>query len=238
MAGSTYSALSGMRSRLEELDRIASDLSNIGTAGYKTERASHASAARESFGSMLDSAVDVGPGVSKTDFSQGTLGTTGRDLDIALDGKGFFVIETPQGLRYTRNGSFTRAADGTLTTPDGHAVQGDGGPIKLGKGPVNIDEKGTLRAGNAVAGKLKIVTAPDEQFIRESGTRFALKTDSATETVDTRVVGGALEEANVSLVDRMAALTEISRGFEGLQKGVSTLYNELDSRAIAELGRR
>ncbi len=237
MAGSTYSALSGMRSRLEELDRIASDLSNIGTAGYKSERASRSSSTRDQFGSMLDAAVDVTGGTPKTDFRQGTIATTNRDLDVALDGRGFFVIETPGGVRYTRNGSFSRSADGTLTTSDGQAVQGESGAIHLGKGPVSIDEKGTVRTGATVSGKLKIVDAPDTEWVRESGTRFALRDESVAEQYDARIVSGALESANVTLVDRMAALTEISRGFEGLQRGVSTLYNELDSRAITELGR-
>ena len=122
MSGGAYSALSGMRTRLEELDRIASDLANIGTAGYKTERAGTVTQERESFGAALDTAVDVMQGNKKVDFAPGVIATTGNALDAAIDGNGFFSIETPAGVRYTRNGSFTRRADGLLTTSQGEPV--------------------------------------------------------------------------------------------------------------------
>src|SRR5690349_21974896 len=108
MPGGVYSALSGMRSRLEDLDRLASDLANVGTSGYKTERGATVAAERPSFRAVLDSAVDVTPGGTRLDFRPGTLQTTGRDMDAAIEGAGFFAISTPDGERYTRNGSFVR----------------------------------------------------------------------------------------------------------------------------------
>ncbi len=238
MPGGGYSALSGMRSRLEDLDRIATDLSNLATPGYKTERAARRVAEREQFGSMLASAVDVAGAATKTDLRQGTIGSTGRDLDMALDGPGFFVIDVAGNPRYTRNGAFTRNAEGVLVTAEGNVVEGESGAIKLGKGAVTIDEKGNVRTGTTVAGKLRIVDIPETDLVRESGSRFAARQGTTPEVIESRVVTGALEASNVSLVDRMAALTEVSRGFDSLQRGVSTLFNEIDSRAISELGRR
>jgi flagellar basal-body rod protein FlgF len=239
MPGGAYSALSGMRARLEDLDRLASDLANIGTSGYKTERAATVSAERPSFRATLDAAVDVTGGSTKLDFRPGTIGSTGRDLDAAIEGSGFFAITTPAGERYTRNGSFVRRNDGVLTIADGSPVVGTAGQIRVGTGTISIAEDGTVKAGDVVAGKLKLVSFNSEDDIeRESGTRFRAKVGTAPIAATPRIVGGALEQSNVTMVDRMVALTEVQRSFEALQKGISVLMNEIDARAISELGRR
>ncbi len=239
MSGGAYSALSGMKTRLEELDRLAADLANIGTSGYKTERAAKAVAEREAFDSALNSAVDVVGHGSKIDFRGGTLAGTGRDLDVAIDGRGFFVVDTEAGPRYTRDGSFTRRSDGLLTTASGEPVQGDGGEIRLPKGQVSIAEDGTIKVGDTIAGRLKRVEfASESDLVRESGARFRAIPGATPNESSTAVIGGSLEQSNVSAVDRMAALTEITRAFEGLQRGVSLIYNDIDARAISELGRR
>jgi len=246
MPGGAYSALSGMRARLEDLDRLASDLANIGTSGYKTERAATVAAERPSFRAVLDSAVDVTTGGTRLDFRPGTIGTTGRELDAAIEGAGFFVVNGPNGERYTRNGSFVRRADGVLTAADGLPLVAAGSTpgqppaqIRVGTGAISISEDGTVKAGDVVAGKLKLVAFASESDIeRESGTRFRAKTGVTPGASAARVVGGTLEQSNVTLVDRMVALTEVQRSFEALQRGVSVLMNDIDSRAIGELGRR
>ena len=245
MPGGAYSALSGMRSRLEDLDRLASDLANVGTSGYKTERAATVAAERPSFRAALDSAVDVTTGGTRLDFRPGTIGTTGRDLDAAIEGTGFFAVATPGGERYTRNGSFVRRADGVLTTADGLPLVADGSTsqppaqIRVGTGAISISEDGSVKAGDVVAGKIKLVAFASESDIeRESGTRFRAKPGATPTATTARVVGGALEQSNVTLVDRMVALTEVQRSFEALQRGISVLMNEIDARAIGELGRR
>ncbi len=239
MPGGAYSALSGMRSRLEELDRLASDLANVSTAGYKTERAARYSSQRDEFSTVLESAVDVVGAGAKIDFRPGTIATSGRDLDVAIDGRGFFVLDTEAGPRYTRNGSFARRADGLLTSADGQPVAGEGGPITLGAGPVSVGADGTVRSGNTVVGRLQVVEfASENSLVRESGARFKALTGAEPEQVDVKLVSGALEQSNVSVVDRMAAMTELSRSFEALQRGVSVLMNEIDGRAITELAKR
>jgi flagellar basal-body rod protein FlgF len=245
MPGGAYAALSGMRARLEDLDRLASDLANVGTSGYKTERAATVSAERPSFRAVLDSAVDVTTGGTKLDFRPGTIGTTGRDLDAAIEGNGFFAVTTPNGERYTRNGSFVRRADGVLTTADGLPVAAAGAPgqppaqIRVGTGTLSISQDGTVKAGDVIAGRLKVVSFASEADIeRESGTRFRAKDGVTPAAATPRIVGGALEQSNVTMVDRMVALTEVQRSFEALQRGVSMLMNDLDARAIGELGRR
>jgi flagellar basal body rod protein FlgG len=184
--------------------------------------------------------VDVAPGPGKFDLRAGSIAATGRDLDVALNGPGFFVVQTPAGESFTRNGHFERAADGTLVTEDGLAVLGDKGPIQLGKGALSIDPDGTIRTGATVAGKLQVVNFGDTSGLnREGSSRFRAADPTKAIPVTSAIVqGGALEKSNVSMVERIAELTEVTRTFEALQKGVSVLMNDIDGRAITELGRR
>lgn len=239
MAGGIYVALSGMRTRSEQLDRLAADIANASTAGYKAER-SGAAAVNRPFAAVLDSAVDTAPLPGRIDFRAGVIAGTGRDLDVALDGRGFFTVDTPAGPRYTRNGHFEKRADGTLVTGDGMPVIGDKGPIKLGTGPVAILADGTVTAGGVAAGKLQVVDFDDYRGLgREDGGRFRASLGMTPKPVAQGFVrGGALEQANVSVVERMASLSEVSRGFEALQRGVTLMANDIDARAISELGRR
>jgi flagellar basal body rod protein FlgG len=228
-----------MRIRLDDLDRIAGDLANTETAGYKTERTSTESAPR-AFQTALDAAIDATRGGNKVDFRPGTMSSTGRDLDVAIEGKGFFEIQTPAGVRYTRGGNFVRDTEGRLTTADGFAVMGTAGEITLPIGPVTVMGDGNIRVGEVVVARLKVMQfATDADVARETGTRFKAA-DGATpaEAADARLQGGMLEHSNASVIDRMATMTEVMRSFEMLQKGISVLMNEIDGRAITELGRR
>jgi len=239
MPGGAYSALSGMRTRLDELDRLAADLANVSTVGYKTERSAKAASQRDEFAAELEAAVDVVMGGRKIDFKPGVIASTGRDLDVAIDGSGFFAVETPAGERYTRNGSFSRRADGTLTTSTGETVLGESGPITLPNGPVSISDNGTITSGTTIVGRVQVVQfASERDLIRESGATFRALTGATPEPGEVRLVTGSIEQSNVNMVDRMAKLTELSRNFEQLNKGVTVLMNELDGRAISELVRK
>ena len=125
---------------------------------------------------------------------------------------------------------------------DGLTLQGDNGsPIRLTNvDSVAIETDGTVRSGTDVAGKLKIVDFDDYAVLaREEGARFRAATNAPERNVTTtRVVAGALEQSNVGMVQRMAQMTEVARNFEALQKGISVLMNDIDGRAISELGRR
>ena len=238
MAGGYYTALSGMRARMDALDRLASDIANASTTGYKTERAGTVQADRPSFGRALESAVDVANGLSKLDMRGGPITATGRSLDVAIDGHGFFVVQTERGDRYTRNGHLLRLADGVLATDEGDPVLGESGPIKIGTGEVTIDRDGTVRSGEGIAGKLKVVECePDAGIERESGSRFIIQ-GTPKPAVNALVNSGTLEQSNVSIVERVAELSEVSRSFETLLRSVSVLMNDIDKGAITELGRK
>ncbi len=239
MAGGHYIALSGMRSRLDELDRLAADIANAATAGYKTERTTDAQANRPAFAAVLQTAIDVTPGGRRLNTTPGPLNTTGRDLDFAIEGSGFFVVQTAGGTRYTRNGRFSVTDDGSLVTMEGSPVMGTSGPVKLGPGKLSVEVDGTIRNGETVAGKLAVVQFADPtQLGRESGALFRGNEAEATPAVNPSVKGGALEESNVSVVERVAELTNVTRTFEALQKALSVLINDIDGRAVDQLGRR
>src|SRR6478672_4684468 len=165
MSSGAYVALSGLQARAEQLNRLAGDLANIGTAGYKAERGTTAAAERPgaAFGTALQSAIDVAEGPRAIDMHNGALTPTGRDLDLAIDGRGFFVISTADGTRYTRNGHFTRRSDNVLVTDSGDPVMGEKGPLTLpaGAGEIRMGEGGQLMAGGAEVGTLQIVEFVD-----------------------------------------------------------------------------
>jgi flagellar basal-body rod protein FlgF len=238
MGGTAYIALSGLRTRFEQLDRLAGDLANTQSAGYKAERSSMESAARPSFDALLQTAVDVRSGQAKTDFRGGDVVPTGRDLDVALDGGGFLVVGTAGAERYTRAGHFLRGPDGALTTLDGAAVQGDSGPIKLGPEPVSFAPDGTITSTKGVVGRLKVVEFDNLDSLSRVGHAQFVSASAPREASGTSVRGGALEQSNVEVVDRLAEMTSVARNFEALQRGVSLLMNDMDGRIIGELGRR
>jgi len=239
MPGGYYVALSGMRTRLDALDRVSSDIANASTAGYKLERAGLVQSDRPSFGAELQSAIDVVGGEVRVDFRAGGIAPTGRDLDVAIDGAGFFEVDTSAGARYTRNGRFVRRPDGVLATAEGDAVQGDSGPITIGRGLTQIDSDGTVRQNGAAVGKLKVVEFnPNAPIVKESAFRFRNDgPDGPQPATESSVKSGALEQSNVSVVERVTELTNVTRNFETLQRAVSVL-SEMDTRAISEFSRR
>jgi len=240
MSGGAYIALSGMRARAAQLDRAAADIANSATSGYKGERSSSVVAQRPFFQAALDSAVDVVNGPGRVDFTPGTLVKSGREMDCAIDGAGFFVLQTAAGPRYTRNGHFERSAGGYLAAADGALVLGeDDKPIPIGDGQVAIDPDGSIRLNGAQAGRLRVVDFADRSGLtREQGERFAGLPLAEARPASGVVRGGSIEESNVSVMDRVVQLTQLTRNFEALNRGISVLLNDLDGRAISELGRK
>ena len=245
MPGGIYIALSGLRHYTGQLDQLASDIANASTSGYKTQRSASVASERATFSSALQAAIDVAPGETKIDFRPGSVRPTGRDFDFALEGRGFFVVETPDGLQYTRNGHFRVDQEGTLTTADGLIVQGETGddeygPLVLPSGVVGVEPDGTVLVDGVASGKFRLADFPDyDVLMRSGGGRFSVRT-GAEPVIPTEVAlrGGALEGSNVSMAERLVQMTEVSRTFEALQRGISVLMNEIDGRAITELGRR
>ncbi len=241
MPGGHYIALSGLRSRADDLERIATDIANIGTAGYKGERERRTAVERDAFDSALRTAIDTTSGGRRLDTTGGAIAPTGRPLDVAIDGNGFFAVQTPNGPRYTRNGQFTRDAGGQLTTADGGVVLGAVGPIVLGNdpGPINVDADGAIWVGATQAGRLGVFTFDDPGLLQREGATLLRADGQTPQPVAVPVIrSGALEQSNVTVAERVAELTSVSRSFEALQKSISVMLNDVDGRAIDHFGRR
>jgi flagellar basal-body rod protein FlgF len=240
MAGGAYVALSGLRSRFEQLDRLASDLANFRTTGYKTERTTSVAAERPAFDAALQSAIDVSTSEASVDFSAGTIVPTGNDLDFLIEGSGFFTVETTAGPRYTRDGHFMRSAEGLLTTTDGFAVQGAEGSIELPPGELTVERDGTLKVNGATVDQLEVVDFDNYSVLKREGpSRFVDESGVGPRSSEgASILNGSLEQSNVSMQERLAELTHVSRSFDALQRGISVLMNDVDGRAITELGKR
>jgi flagellar basal-body rod protein FlgF len=241
MSGGYYVALSGMRARLDQLDRLSEDLANSSTVGFKGERAAKSHAPRPAFSDALETAIDVTTGRRNLDMQGGNVVPTGRALDVALQGENFLAVQTERGIRYTRNGQLARSNDGRLLTSDGAAVMGESGPLKVEKGDIRISDDGSVRVGEELQGKLSVVTFSDPRLLKREGGALLAAPEGVTATAadgDHVIAPGTIEESNVSVVERMGELTDLARSFEAMQKALAVMMNEVDGRAIDSLGRR
>lgn len=177
-----------------------------------------------------------------TDYVTGSFRETGRPLDAALDGQGFFVVQTPRGERYTRAGNFTLNADGQLVTQQGDLVVGEGGPLAVprGKNTIGIGTDGSISADGQPIGKLRVVRFNDTRgtLSKEGDTLFVSNNkEQPQDAFGTRVVQGALEMSNVNVVSEMAHMMHNSREFDSLQRSVNLMMSDVGRKVANELGR-
>ena len=218
-----YVVQGGLRQQLK-LETQMNHLANVNTTGFKADIVS--------FDEMLRAKMTV-------DFTPGDLQQTGNDLDLALGDDGFFKIQTPDGVRYTRNGTFSLNADRMLVTQSGDLVLGDRGPILIEGTHIEINEAGEIRVDNQLAGNIAVVAfAEKEKLAKEGESLFAYTGPESDETVPEKisVLQGALESSNVRTVMEMTKMVETMRSFESCMKILRTL-DETDTRVITELGR-
>src|SRR4051794_30556496 len=157
MDSGLYLASAGLVARLRALEITAQDLANVNTTSYRGSRASFQSLLAQGQGqvmSVASRAVNQHTVVDGTtiDFAQGQLKETGNPLDVAIEGAGFLEVETPSGIRYTRNGNFRVSPDGALITQDGSKVRGDGGAILIPQGKISIGADGTISVNGSLSG--------------------------------------------------------------------------------------
>jgi flagellar basal-body rod protein FlgG len=226
LGDSTYVSASGAVSRLRQLETVANNLANADTTGFKADRAVfHAaleSALLDPEGRLTPGSsgrIFVAPSLMVTDHGRGNAQPTGAPLDVAIDGPGFFAIETPAGVRYTRAGSFAVGAGGNLANPDGYAVLGEGGPINLGGTTGRIRSSGeVVDAEGEVVGRLRIVEFAEEDLPsleKEGSTLFRAPAEAVgIPSDDPALIEGSLERSNVSPVHEMAVLMLLQRSYE------------------------
>jgi len=244
MDSGLYSAYSGLRVNSDVLEILSNNLANVNTAGFKSDQAFlrvFNNAVNESSDplnrAVNDSSVVDG---SFTNFQPGVIRVTGRDFDVALDGRGFFAVMGPTGTMYTRNGSFQLDGSGKLINSEGLEVLGEGGPIQLPPGQVTISKGGEIQVEGATVDSLQVVDFPDDRILEKVGnSMFRVKTSDNVQpmSVETPVVQGSLEQSNVNPIHEMMLMINMMRQFESLQKSIYTLMNTVDDRSINQLGR-
>ena len=222
-------AYSALDARMKIVDVISNNLANANTTGFKRD-----------FGTVLQNETGFDAG-TRVDLTAGDLVPTSNNLDVAINGPGFFVIDTPGGQRYTRSGNFALNAAGELVTKDAMKVLSTSGtPITVGEGQIEIRDGGVVTVdGNEVA-TLKVVSFNDAAKLQKEGFyRFLWNgaADGVQTVSDPQVKGGYLERSNVNAIDEMVHLMSAYREFEAVQRTLKTLMTDMNSKLIQELGK-
>jgi flagellar basal-body rod protein FlgG len=245
MNSGIYTAYSGMKAQSEALEIMANNLANINTAAFKEEKTfySYLNQAKEATGDSGDLSSVINRSIrvdSVVNPQPGTIAETNRDLDIAIEGNGFLMVDAPQGTRYTRNGSLHLNIKHELVNSDGFPVVGTNSRrITLGPGIVSIGEHGEIFMGNNQVDSLKITTFDNLSALKKEGNSlFLCPPGRAVEKPsDAKIRSGCLEQSNVNPVSSIVRMVEIMRHFEAIQKSVSLVMNDINSKAIEKLGR-
>ena len=262
-----YTGASGMAAQQVRLDAIANNLANIDTDGYKRDVTVSKAFAQLLLRRMGDDGEylhplgsgdkapiigKVGTGVEAnevfTELEQGSLKGTDSDFDLALDGTGFMCVSTPQGERYTRNGSFILGKEGYLETKEGYPVLGEAGPIRVKQNNFQIDKDGRVwvnadyqddpldlvgREQNewgepVLLDTLKLVDFETVRYIAKQGSSLWRSTEEsgpalALEGQDRpKVIQGFTEASNVNPVTEMVRMIEVNRAYEANQKTIQS----------------
>jgi flagellar basal body rod protein FlgG len=223
-----FTAYPALNLQMNVIDNIANNLANSNTTGFKRQ-----------FERVLQNEAELRL-ETQVDLSPGDLSATGSDLDVAIDGPGFFAIQTPAGVRYTRAGAFELTGSGELVTRDGMRVlSSSGSPINAAGTTIAIQDGGAVTVdGNEVA-TLKIVTFSDPaQLEKEGAHRFVWKggDHNVLSVTEPRVKSGYLERSNVNAVDEMVRLISAYREFEAIQRTVTTVNGDMTGQLIQDMG--
>ena len=224
MDAAMYKALSGAVAQMRRLEVASQDLANVNTSGYKGQRLAFSEVLARRLPADDRPGGLVAIGDQRTHFGPGVLQNTGNAFHLAIEGDGFFVVQTARGERYTRNGGFTMKADGTVITPAGDPLLGEGGPIQLTAATMEVAGDGTVRSENNENGKLRIVRFADgRKALKEGANLFRSEAANVGEAAEVRVMQGNLEQSNVSPVDSMIALIAINRQFEAYEHAMKMM---------------
>lgn len=226
-----YTSASGMLTELARNDVASNNLANSNTTGYKKD-----TTIIKSFPEMLIKRIEkqeepfqtgyktvgrLGTGVIVdevvTVHDQGQIKESSNPLDFALGGDGYFVVDTPAGERYTRNGAFTLDAEGYLVTSEGHYVLGQRGRIHLGNSEVAVDKQGNITADGVAVDTFRLVYFEDQsQLIKQGDSLFA--GGQPVEGFNGQIIQRATEASNVNPINEMVNLITIMRAYEANQK--------------------
>jgi flagellar basal-body rod protein FlgF/flagellar basal-body rod protein FlgG len=237
-----YAAMTGLVARTQALDTAASNLANAQTPGYRAER--------EFFRSVLlgPDALDSQLGKTVNNFgllggdrlsmAQGALGQTGNPLDLAIEGQGFFMVQTANGTRYTRDGGFHRAQNGQLVTQAAEPVLSNGGlPILIPPGEISVGADGVISSAGGVVAQLGIITFPPGTNLTAEGANRYVAPQGVTGMTakDASIHEGAIESANQDVVQGSLDLIVMQRQAEMMQRALTVFHTDFNKFATEDL---
>ncbi len=241
MVSGKYSALAGAVSREQAMDNITNNLANINTIGFKRDQVSFESLLRDARQNDKARGINYSRIAEiATDFTPGPMRVTGNTFDVAISGEGFFKVAAGGKTYFTRQGNFTLAPGGILTTESGFAVLDSGGnPITLpaeGGEPITINDNGEINVGGTAAGRIGLYAINDASTLKKAGNGlFELgEGGTAQATEAARLVQGSLELSNVNTIEEMAHMIDNMRKFEAFHQVIKR-YDTLDGKQV-ELG--
>ncbi|MEM9579891.1 MAG: flagellar hook-basal body complex protein [Pseudomonadota bacterium] len=216
MENASYTTLTRQSGLMREMTVIANNIANASTTGFRQEGMVFSEFVRRMPDGQPSLSMAAGR-VRNTSFLPGTMTQTNGPFDVAIDGEGFFLVQTPDGERLTRAGHFMPNAQGDLVTPDGHAVLDAGGAplfVPPDAGSIAIAPDGTLSANGQLLGQIGVVLpAEDAQLLRAGGVMFDAVGGYAS-APDARVRQGMLEGSNVNPMTQIARMIEVQRAYE------------------------
>ncbi|HAT1864251.1 TPA: flagellar basal-body rod protein FlgF [Legionella pneumophila] len=230
-----YNAISGGRSDFKRQEIIANNLANINTPGFKADlyQAQTMYMNNANGNNQFSAHSFVTQNANGVDISPGEIITTGRDLDVAIDGDGWMAVQDSQGREaYTRGGSLRLNPNGQLITASGKVVLGDGGPISIPPAQsIEIGSDGTISIvplegdvkSLAILDRIKLVTLDRNNIYKNDEGLIQLKSGAATANSNIKLQSGALEGSNVNAIDQMVAMISAGREFDAQMKLLSTV---------------
>lgn len=224
MENTSFVALSRIATLRRQLSVIANNVANMNTTGFKSEhlmfmeKPVRSRGGEHLFGDRVSFVRDI---ATVRDFAEGSFKTTGNPLDMAIHGPGYFVVQTENGERYTRNGRFQLDAAGQLVTQDGDPVLSDGGQpffFAPGDSEIEVARDGTISTRNGAVGRLRIVEFDNPQQLRAVAGGLFSSDAVATDAEQPDVVQHALEDSNVQPIIEMSRLIDANLNYKQAQK--------------------
>lgn len=225
MISGIYKAVDGSLAQKLKFDTISNNLANINSNAFKKDIIS------------FDKALAI-KNSSTTDFTPGPIRYTGNEFDVAIDGPGFFKIQAPRGIRYSRNGSFTCNMDSLLVTQNGDPVLGQNGPIKINGTDVSIKSDGQVLVDGQPIDKIALVDFKQPRLLKKEGSSYYMhlgKEQDIVNAEDMNIQQGYIENSNVNPTEEMIKMIETLRAFESAQKAIQTM-DELNRKMVNDVG--
>lgn len=225
-----------------QMDVLANNMANVNTAGYKRDKVKFEEhlmpVARISDARGQDARLSfvIDPSMYR-DFEPGAMEQTGNELDVAISGDAWFVVQTPEGERYTRNGQFQLNADGDLVAASGDPVLGEGGPINFSpdENGIEIASDGTISTNLGQRGRLRLVRFENNDTLRKEGALLFASDAPPVPADEATVAQGMIEKSNVQPVLELTRILETVRSYESVSKALEQTA-KLRSDAIGRLG--